>query len=225
MELEINSQSELILGRIHRIPLWRILLSISLLVVVLLATSILVCGTNDQCRARLPTLNNLLNSAFVAPFMITALNSVLSLHLFTSVGIYYKTQYRIQMASAVAVYVSVVITMFVFPFTNWSQNWANVTIIVTLCVWMVITLLALRRFYRHRVLGRRKLLLWSTAAWVIYLGGSLVYIVLRGVEASKASFNASPGILVAEIASGIGLCGFIASCVGHIWDLEFIISV
>lgn len=205
----------------HEIPLWRILLGISLLVFILLITSILVCGTNEVCRARLPTLNNLLNSTFVAPFMVTALNSILSLHLFTAMGIYYKTENRIQLICAMAVYVSVVITMFVFPFTNWSQNWANVTIIFTLSIWMLVTLLALRRFYRHRINGRRNMLLWSTCMWVLYVTGSVIYIVLRSLPPETAG----AGLLIVEIASGIGLCGFLLSCVGHIWDLTFIIKI
>lgn len=205
--------------KIHVIPLWRILFSISLLIVLLLISSILVCGTNQVCRAHLPTLNNLLQSSFVSPFLITALNSILSLHLFTSMGIYYKTGSRLSILSAVIVYISVVITMFVFPFTDWSKNWANITIIVALILWMIITVLALKHFYRHRLVNRRKMLFFSGCTCFLYTCSSIMYIVCRGVGATDTL------ILISEIFSGFGIAGFLMLCVAHIWDLQFKIQV
>jgi len=211
----------------HTIPLWRILISISLLIIVLLVSCILVCGTNEQCRARIPTLNNLLNSTFVAPFLITALNSLLSLQLFVSVGIYYKTQTkalywsRLQMLTSIALYVSVVITLFVFPFTNWNYNWANITIIVALVLWMITVLVSLRRFYRHRLDNKRKMLFWSTCMCVMYTLSSVAYIVIRALQNDLLE----SGLLVSEIICGLGIGGFLLSCLGHIWNLQFKISV
>lgn len=203
----------------HVIPLWRILAGTCLLIAVLFASSILVCGTNQMCRSRIPTLSNLLDSVFVSPFLVTALNAVLSLHMFTSVSLYYKTGSRLGMLSAFLVYVSVVITMFVFPFTDWSRNWANVTIIVTLLLWMMITTISLKHFYRHRLDSQKSIMYLSGAIVVLYATSSIAYIVCRAAVASETA------LLVTEIFSGFGVAGFLILCVAHIWDLQFKIHV
>jgi len=207
----------------HTIPLWRILISISLLIIVLLSSTVLVCSTNEQCRARIPTLNNLLHSTFVAPFLITSLNCLLSLQLFVSVGVYYKTQVkarhwsRLLMLTSILVYVSVVITLFVFPFTDWDKNWANITIIVSLNLWMITLIVCLRRFYRHRIDNKRNKLFFSTGFCIMYTLASLGYIVLRFLQESW--------LLVTEILSAIAIGGFLMLSLAHIWNLEFSIRV
>jgi hypothetical protein len=209
----------------HTVPLWRILVGISLLIAVLLVSTILVCGTNEQCRARIPTLNNLLHSTFVAPFLITSMNAVLSLQLFISVGIYYKTQRkaphwsRIVMLTSIMVYVSVVITLFVFPFTDWDGNYANVTIIVSLNLWMIALIVSLRSFYRHRIDNKHKVLFLSKICCLVYALASLAYVLLRVFPVYEKI------LLVAEIFSALALGAFLIASLAHIWSLEFSIRV
>lgn len=207
----------------YPIKLWKILFSVIILITILLLASIAVCGTNQVCRARVPTLNHLLNSNFVAPFLITALNFLLGLHLAVSNGLYYKTLEKcyywskLQLAASVLVYVSIVITMFVFPFTDWEKNWANIAIILALILWMMTTLMTLKRFYRHRLENRRHLLVGSFGATCIYFAGSLGYIVFRAIDLQG-------WILISEIVSGMGVCGFLVLLVVHIWDLQILIK-
>jgi len=209
----------------HAIPLWRILVSISLLIGALFISTIVVCGTNTQCRARIPTLNNLLHSTFVAPFLITSMNALLSLQLFISAGIYYKTQHkaphwsRLLMLTSIMVYVSVVITLFVFPFTDWDRNYANVTILLSLNLWMLTLLAALKSFYRHRIDNKHKILVVSKLCCFVYALASIAYIVLRALS------NYEKSLLVSEIFSALALGGFLVTSVAHIWSLEFSICV
>lgn len=207
----------------HTIPLWRILLSIALFATVLLVSTIVVCTTNEQCRARIPTMSNLLQSTFVSPFLITGLNCLLSLQLFISVGVYYKTQVKARywsklvMLTAILLYVSVVVTLFVFPFTDWDRNWANVSILVSLNVWMAMVVIALKRFYRHRIDNKRKLLNASLFCNGLYFLSSLAYVILRQ--------HTEDWLLVSEILSAIAIGGFLVLSLAHIWHLEFSISV
>ena len=210
----------------YSIPLWRIVVSISLLIIVLLASTVVVCGTNEICRARIPTLSNLLNSTFVAPCLITSLNCLLSLQLFLSMSIFYKTRVkapywsRLQMLASTLVYVSVVITLFVFPFTDWSKNWANITIIVSLNVWMAVIIISLRRFYRHRIDSKQNMLFFSTCFCMLYALSSVSYIIIRVVSPEFEAW-----LLITEIFSAIAIGGFLVLCLGHVWNLEFSISV
>ena len=61
---DLNSDRET-----HEITPARMMIFEFSLVSVLLVSSILVCGTNAQCRAQVPTLGGLLESSLVAPFM------------------------------------------------------------------------------------------------------------------------------------------------------------
>lgn len=204
---------------VRSIPLWRVVLSIFGLVLVLLASIALVCGTDAQCRSRIPTLGELLNSPMVAPFIVTVINSILSLHLLVSIGIYYKTEddgyivARVQMASSVVVYVSMVITLFVFPFTSWDRNWANVSIVVALAFWMLMIVLCLRKHYRYKASPRRKLVNLQIVLLVLYVLWSIVYVSLR-------FFPVSIYLLISEIGSGGCVLAFLLACIVHLWTME-----
>lgn len=211
----------------HTIPLWRILFSITLFAAVLMVSTVLVCTTNEQCRTRIPTMSNLLHSTFVAPFLITGLNCLLSLQLFVSVGVYYKTQVKARywskllMLAAVFLYISVVLTLFVFPFTDWDRNWANISILASLNLWMLFLIVALKRFYRHRIDNKRKLLAASAFCNGLYFLASLAYIILRFFVRQETE----DWLLVTEILSAIAIGGFLVLSLAHIWNLEFSIRV
>ncbi len=121
------------------------------------------------------------------------------------------------MVAAALLYISVVVTLFVFPFTDWDRNWANVSILVSLNLWMVFVVIALKRFYRHRIDNKRKLLAASLFCNGLYFLSSLAYVVLRQ--------RTEDWLLVSEILSAIAIGGFLVLSLAHIWNLEFSISV
>lgn len=170
----------------YPIPLWRILLSIFALILTLLLSTILVCVTNTECRSRIPTLGHLLDSSYVSPFVVTAMNSALSLHLVVSAGIYYVTMEaayiacRVQMVASILVYVSIVITLFVFPFTDLDRNWANLTILTTLTFWMVCVVFSLRKHYKYTTRwGLKRVVTTQGVVWVFFVLSCIGYVVSR----------------------------------------------
>jgi hypothetical protein len=210
--------------RQYSIPLWRIVLSIFTLIIVLALSTVVVCGTNEACRSRIPTLGELLDSSLIAPFIVTAMNSVLSLHLFVSAGIHYMVVddgyiiARVQMAASLIVYGSIVITLFVFPFTSWDRNWANMTIIVALAFWMVTVILCMRKYYRYRANHKRRLVNLQIILCGLYVVWSALYVVFR-------FFPVSTNLLVTEIGSGVTILCFLFICIVHVWGMELKINV
>ncbi len=219
-DFDIEQQAE------HSIPLWRIALSIFSLAILLLFSTVLVCGTNEACRSRLPTLNNLLDSSFVSPFIVSALNSILSLHLFVSVGIYYLTMEkayvvcRVQMAASILVYISIVITLFVFPITTWDRNVANLTIIAAFAFWMICVILCLRKYYKYKAYYKRNLVNVQLVIAGTYCASSLGYVLIRFI------FTSYPGyLLIFEIFSGLCIMAFLGISIVHICGMSVIVRV
>lgn len=211
---------------IKNIPLYRVFLFFILLVVILIITTILVCGTDQTCRKTVPTLNNLLNSALVAPFLVTGLNAILGLHLFVSVGIYYMTQIktpkwaRVVLLTSILTYISIVVTLFVFPFTSWEKDYANYLIILFITLWMLTINICLKIFYEHSLFEKKHLFIWTIGCTSVYIVASLVYIILRSGFPNELS-----GILVVEILSGLSFFIFIVLCLAHIWKMEIKIKI
>jgi len=209
---------------VHTIPLWRIVVSIFGLIIILLLSTAIVCGTNAVCRSNIPTLGALLDSPLIAPFIVTAMNSVLSLHLFVSMGIYYMTENngyivaRVQMVSSILVYVSIVVTLFVFPFTSWDRNWANMTIIVALAFWMLNVILCLRKHYKYKANAKRRLVNVQIGICVLYVLLSIAYVILRALPLSGYLF-------FVEVGSGLSILTFLTICIAHLWSMSITIDV
>lgn len=209
----------------YTIPIWRIALSSFGLVILLFLATILVCGTNAQCRERIPTLDNLLDSNFVAPFIVSAIYSVLSLHLIVSNGIYFLTNERafiackIQFLSSVLVYISTAITLFVFPVTDWDKNWANLSVLVAIAFWMICVIVCLRTHYKYKANWRRYYVKFQIILVVFYIGFSIGYTVLRFLP-KFASW-----LLVMEICIGISIILFLGLSIMHVFSLELKIIV
>ena len=207
------------------IPIWRIGLSIFLLILLLFASTILVCGTNMECRSHIPTLDNLLDSQFVAPFIVTALNSVLSLHLFVSAGIYYLASEhafimcKLQFLASVCVYISVAITLFIFPITDWDRNWANLGVLVTLAIWMICVIFSLRSHYRYKSSNYKR----------YYVNVQIVLAFLYGIfSIGYTVFRFFPGFaswfLIIEICIGVSIVGFLGLSILHVNSLRLAVS-
>jgi len=208
----------------YQIPIWRIGASIFALVILLFLATILVCGTNAECRSHIPTLDNLLDSNFVAPFIVSAINSVLSLHLFVSAGIYYLTNERayiackIQFLASMLVYVSTAITLFVFPVTDWDKNWANLGVLLAIAFWMIAVIICLRTHYKYKSHYKRYYVKFQIALLVFYVGFAVSYVVLRFFP------DFANWLLVAEICSGIAIIGFLGMSIMHVFSLEICVK-
>lgn len=204
----------------HTISIWRIGISIFFLIIVLVLSSLLVCFTNEQCRSNIPTLNNLLDSTFVAPFIITAMNSLLSLHLVVSIGIHRLTMgkayiaSRVQMVSSILVYVSVVITLFVFPFTSWERIWANITILVTFSFWMCTVIWCLYKYYKYKINLKRKLVTFQLVLMIVYNVSGVGYIIFRFLP------NLIAYLLAIEIVCGMAMLTFLGVSIVHLCEIK-----
>lgn len=205
--------------------LWRLVLVLIIIIVVLFFTSLIICVTNDQCRNHIPTVNNMLNSTFTTPFVVSGMNAALGLHLVTSAGLYYLTEAKfpywsyLQIFFAAAIYLCIIVTMMVFPFTGWQINWANVSIIVSIWLWLLIVLVSLFRHYQSRTSPKQRLVKWNGVALLLFFICSLIYIVLRGVP-HMGIVPRDDGILVVEIVGGIAFFCFMILCGLHIGGLE-----
>ena len=208
--------------------LWRMLAVLLFIMVALFFTSMILCFTNDHCRNHIPTVSNMLNSTFSAPFITSGMNAALGIHLITSAGIYYMTEHKaflwswMQMFMACGMYLCVIITMLVFPFTGWETNWANLAIIITTILWMTCVVVALWRYYNRKMSGKKRLVRWNVAFLVLFLLCSIIYIVLRSVHMSVVPKD--DGIVVVEIVGGISFFLFMILCVIHIAGLQISIK-
>lgn len=204
----------------YTIPIWRIAASSFALVILLFLATILVCGTNAQCRERIPTLDNLIDSNFVAPFIVGAIYSLLSLHLIVSNGIYYLTNERafiackVQFVASVLVYVSAAITLFVFPITDWDRNWANLSVLLAIAFWMWSVIVCLRVHYRNREHRKKWHVQLQIILVILYCGFAISYTVLRFFP-QFASW-----LLVAEIFIGMAIVLFLGLSIMQVFSLE-----
>ena len=209
----------------YDIPIWRIAISSFALVILLFLSTILVCGTNQQCRERIPTLDNLLDSNFVAPFIVSAIYSLLSLHLIVSNGIYYLTNERafiackVQFMSSVLVYISTAITLFVFPVTDWDSNWANLSVLVAIFFWMICVIVCLRTHYKYKAHWKRYYVKFQIIIATLYCGFSIGYTVLRFFP-QFASW-----LLIMEISIGISIILFLGFSIMHVFSVKLKIVV
>jgi len=205
--------------------LWKLIVILIIIISVLFFTSLIICVTNNQCRNHIPTINNMLNSTFVTPYVVSGMNAALGLHLVTTSGLYYMTAPKfpywgyLQLFFAAAIYLSVIITMMVFPFTGWQVNWANVSIIMSLLLWMIVVLVSLFRYYRTRTSSKQRLVKFNGILCLLYFLCALIYIVLRAVP-DLDIVPRDDGLLVVEIVGGLAFFGFMILCALHVAGLE-----
>lgn len=156
----------------HTIPIWKIGISIFLLIIVLTVSSVLICFINTECRSNI-TLNT-------EPFV----NALLSLHLFVSFAINVTSAERayiacrVQMVASFLVYVFVVIALFVFPFTtNWDIIWIEMMVINSVCVWMLSVLWCLYKYYKYKHTMKRALTHFQFVLMILFDLSAVGYII------------------------------------------------
>ena len=234
LDVELSSYSEyreqrLLNKKQGETSLYSLLLLLGIVIVLMIGTSAIVCFTDETCKHRIPTMNNLLNSTFTAPFLVTGVNAAIGAHVLVVIGVYYRTRLataswsRIQVLFALATYMSAGITLFVSAKTGWAHDWANVGTVIVLGCWMVCTQMALRSTYSGKIGAPRKLLIISLAICILYCILSIIYVVLRAVPVQKyvSEKNKHVGMLISEILSGITLVGYVTLAVLHTRRIKF----
>ena len=205
----------------YGIKLWKVLAAFCLVIVLLCTTSLVLCISEDQCRNNIPTINNMLNSTFTTPYVISGMNSALGLHMILVFALYSLTQVHsimwswMQLFTALLVYTSLILTLLVFPFTKWENNWAEVSVIVTLTVWMVVVMTSLYRYYGRKLDRKRKYLRINVGLFVLYVVCSLIYIILRSIG-SMGIVPRDDGLLVVQLIGGLSIFGFMLICMIHV---------
>lgn len=201
------------------VPLWKIYVILSSMILAFFAGSAIICGSDVQCRNHIPTVGNMLNSTMIAPFLITGFNAAIGIHFITVVGIYNVAMHKalywalLQSFAAIMVYASTVATLFVLPFTGWSNNWANVFILVNILVWMIVAQIALAQGLRHRRM-------WPFVSMTILFFLCLIpYVVVRAVPDIPLP-NKDVGLLVCEMIGGLSLGFFVLACILHVWNVQ-----
>lgn len=192
-------------------------LVLALVVVTLFVASAIVCATNTTCLSRIPTVNNMLKSPIITPYVITALNTVGVIHLIVSLGLYSVTVEkaphlsRLQLLFAALIYVAAGVTLFILPFTaGWDANWGNLAILVAVAIWMVAVQISTIRGKPFDPIPPG-IWRWQVASMLLYDACAITYIVLRAVDLPYV--NKSVGILVCEIVGGLAVTMFFLAIV------------
>jgi hypothetical protein len=200
------------------IPIWKIMLTMTGLVVFVLAGSAIICGTDDKCRNHVPTVQNMLNSTLSTPFFITGVNVALGAHFIIAVSITYVTKARamywgvLQMTSAIVIYFCCIATLFVMPFVGWQNNWTNVTILIAIALWMVLSQISLRR-------GLRNTIRWGFNIMYLYIVCVIPYIVVRAIPDLPIQ-GKDAGLLVCEIVGALSFVMYMCVCLAHVYNVS-----
>lgn len=204
------------------IKLWHIVVGIIGLIATLFVATFVVCGTNTMCRMKIPTLDHLMDSTIIQPFLITCINAVFVLHFLNSSGVYSMVRRKtprwskLLSLSTLITYISIAVTMFVFPFTDWDGDYANYLLLLSLAIWMTVVTCCLFVYYKHLVYEKKTLLIWNVVSAFVYTVSSVVYFVLETFFPLEQS-----GILAVEISLCLGILVFLVVTFVHIWKLEF----
>lgn len=234
-KFSIDGEDESMLGKMNTVEVvsgttfWKCCLYLVIIIVMLFFTSLITCVTNDECRNHIPTVNNMLNSTLVAPYIDGGLYASLGLHLLVVTGLYHmicpKFPYYayMQLFFASCIYLSIIITMLVFPFTRWQSNWANLSILVSTTLWMTLVWISLFRYYRARPMSSKSVLTkFNALSLVLFFLCALIYIVLRSTHLHIVPKD--DGILVVEIVGGLAFLAYMILCAIHIGSGQIQIS-
>jgi hypothetical protein len=201
------------------IAVWKIFTFLGFLLVFLFGGAGIICGTDSKCRNYVPTVQNMLNSTFATPFVVSGFYTVLGGHFVVSVCLYSATSVRsyywsgLQLVAAALIYFCCVVTLFVLPFTGWPNNWANVSILVAIALWMLCVQVSMRRGLHRLLIG------YPFVAQYVYYACVIPYIVVRAVPDIPVQ-GKDAGILVCEVVGGVALLVFMAMLVAHVWSMR-----
>lgn len=206
-----------------------LLILLIIIIVIMIGTSWIVCFSNKTCKHQIPTMNNLLNSTFTAPFMVTGVNTAIGAHVIVVIGVYYRTYTRaaswakIQVLFALLVYVSAAITLFVSSKTGWNHDWSNIATVILLNTWIVCVQIALRAIHVNNISKERRLLRIGLGVAILYTLLTIVFVVLRAIPVEKyvSEYDKQVGLVCSEIMSGVTLIVFVVLVVMHIRKVKY----
>lgn len=193
-------------------PLWKFLVALVSIFVIMVMASLVICVSNSECRAAVPTAHTLLSSPMTAPYMILGLSSGLYVFFITCLALYVKTDNKLVVGLGALVYASIGGILVVFPFTGWNRNYAIFGFIAAFMAWMCAVANAFRHTYADKL---RRL---HFVAIVFYAASSLVYVVLKFVPST------SIGVMVVQITGALSIVGFMAVCLAYVWDVKITVS-
>jgi len=199
------------------IQTWKVFLCLFGLIAFLIGASAIICGTDAKCKHNIPTVQNMLNSTFATPFIVSGLNAALGVHLLTSTFLYFTTSVKspywstLQIMCAIIMYATCIITLFVLPFTGWPNNWANIATLVMLALWMFVVQVSLKR--------NRKPVVVLFSVTMLYCVCVLIYIVVRAAPDIPPA-GRDVGILVVELMGALAVTVFMCVCITHIYRMS-----
>jgi len=223
----LDSQS--FVDRMNGLTIWKVIVVFLVTLVIILLTASIVCGTNDQCRNHIPTIQNMLNSHLASPFVVTAVNMMQFVHMTLALAVFYmcrdKARYWsiLQLLSASLFHMTLLLTLFLVTFLGWDRNWTNVASIVTWIFWMLLVMKCLKKYHKYRIQRIEVTLLkYNWIALLFFFISTIVYVVFRALSPTRLDFQGKDtAVLVAEIIGGISTMGFIVLLIYHIRKVTF----
>lgn len=195
-------------------------------IVILMAGTIIVCSTNNECAKNVPTMNNLMKQEITLPYLMTAMNILFLLFVICSAGIYYMTNKnhgffgKLLFLSVLATLSSIIVTLFLFPMTSWDKDYANLLIIGSILIWMFSVDVCLWRYYRNLVYSHKIPVFWNLVTSIVYLFASVGYTILHIFFSKELS-----GILAVEISSAVSFFVFLLVCGYQILKIKVCLRV
>jgi hypothetical protein len=215
--------SQNFIEKMNGISIWKIVTMFLIALVGILLAAGIVCGTNDQCRNHIPTVQNMLNSHLAGPFITTAINIMQLIHIILSLSVFYMCKDKAQHWSILQILVAslfhfaLLLTLFLVTFLGWDRNWSNVVALIVWMLWMLLVMKCLKKYHKYRVQRVEvSLLKWNWVCLLLYSISVVVYIVFRAISPDKLDFKGKDGVILSsEILGGLAGIVFIVLLVFH----------
>ena len=218
--LVVNDQA---IALLNGWAVWKIVSALLVAMVVILIVASIVCGTNEQCRNHVPTLQNMLDSHLTSPFVTTAVNAMQMAHVMLVLALFTLTKDKalhwsiLQFLVATLFHVVLFMTLFLVVFLGWDRNWANVGAIVVWMMWMLLVMKSLKKHHRYRTQRIEVTLLkWNWVCLAIFFISTVIYVVFRALRPTQMDFKGKDtAVLVSEILGGLSALGFMILLIFH----------
>jgi hypothetical protein len=193
-------------------PMWKHTLVIFIAFLVFVTATGISCALEDSCKTGgPPTMSHMLNTTKTSLYLMTAINSLIGVHL---TEVYSIGQLVIERAPILGVIQWIVAgLLYISIFVNLAFNkWYIMTVsAVLILLWMCFVTEALRRFY---IRGRSRLWKLTVFLVIIYAISATIYIVFSAVP--QLDFpHKDIGVLAAEILVIIASAGFAFILIPH----------
>ena len=193
-------------------PMWKYTLAIFIAFLVFVTATGISCALEDSCKTGgPPTMNHMLNTTKTSLYLMTAINSLIGVHL---TEVYSIDQLVIERAPILGVLQWIVAgLLYISIFINLAFNkWYIMAVsAVLILLWMCFVTEALRKFY---IRGRSRLWKLTIPLVVAYAIAATTYVVFSAVPQLDFPYK-DIGVLVAEILVVISSAGFALIIIPH----------